>query len=179
MIDLLNRVKLFAERKPLRLVGARLLSERVGSLGGQSLAHFTTKRMGKPDQGGWFPRPLGAFGLILGFVLCLFPFPSSEANTLPERFRPLVDDSPFLTAAFRARMEQADRPQANLAFHGFATLGGETFFSILNRGDSRGYLLSEGQEQDEIKVVSFNQPENKLVVHFKGSEITLSLESVQ
>lgn len=100
----------------------------------------------------------------------------TPAANVPARFKPLVDNSPFITPAFRERMRAGrERGRARIIFHGYARLGEEWVFSLLNTRNGQHYLLPMNKEEDGIRVTGFNENEQRLQLIINGNATELGI----
>ncbi|MEA2067560.1 MAG: hypothetical protein U9P12_00010 [Verrucomicrobiota bacterium] len=118
--------------------------------------------------------------IILATGLCMmaFLFPASaKKKAKPRPYQSLVDNSPFLTPAFRARLGERDTVALN--FIGYTRIGEEWFFAVHNRKSGQALWLKMGVEQDGIKIEKFDEETQTihLVVGGIGFDLVLEKES--
>lgn len=111
---------------------------------------------------------------LLILPLCLM----SRGGVAEEAKRPypeLVENSPFLTPAFKDRMGRRKSVSLNLKFTGYTKVGEVWFFALTDVKAGKHYWLAENVPEDDIKVISF-KPKKQLVnvmVGEIGIELTL------
>jgi hypothetical protein len=92
----------------------------------------------------------------------------------PNPYQGLIDNSPFLTPAFKARLGQRDN--IAMTFIGYTQIGEVWFFAILDRKTGVARWLKMGEEQNGIKVEQFEEKEQKIHLTVGGIAFDLTLE---
>lgn len=110
--------------------------------------------------------------------LCLVVLVASGAfGEESERpYKSLVQNSPFLTPAFKARLGRRKSVSLNLKFTGYTKVGDVWFFALRDVKSGKHYWVEENVEQDGIKVVSFKRKQALINVTVGEIDIDLSLE---
>ena len=99
------------------------------------------------------------YRFIFTAVLCGLGFLSAPAEEAqPKAGKPyqgLVDNSPFLSPAFRARLGKHD--PTTLSFTGYTRIGGLWYFALIERKSGQTYWLEMEKESNGIQVESFDE----------------------
>jgi len=118
--------------------------------------------------------------IILAAGLCAMAFlppAMAKKKTEPNPYQPLIDNSPFLTPAFKARLGARDT--VSLDFIGYTLIGEEWFFAIHDRKTDRAHWLKMDVEKDGIKIEKFDEKTQTihLTVGGIGFDLALAKES--
>lgn len=119
-------------------------------------------------------RPLAAC-LAAACVAALAP--AHAADNKAEEANPyqaLIDNSPFLTPAFKARLGQRDI--VALSFVGYTLIGEEWYLAIVERKGGKTLWLKLNVEQEGIKVERFDEAARKIHLTVGGIGVDLELE---
>lgn len=95
---------------------------------------------------------------------------AAETNS----YQTLVDNSPFLTPAFKARLGRHDT--ISLTFIGYTRIGDKWFFALLDRKSGNAYWLKADEEVDGIKIERFDEKEQSIHLTIGGIGSDLMLE---
>lgn len=93
-----------------------------------------------------------------------------EANP----YQSLIDNSPFMTPAFKARLGQRDT--VAMSFVGYTRVGTEWFFALLSRKSGKALWLKLNEEEEGIKIEQFDEAARKLHITVGGIGFELMLE---
>lgn len=99
---------------------------------------------------------------------------SGQAEDEADRYRSLIDNSPFLTPAFKARIGQRDT--GALRFVGYTRIGGEWQFAVSDTKANVGYWLKQNEEQNGLKVERFDEKTETIHLTIAGIGVDLSLQ---
>lgn len=86
----------------------------------------------------------------------------------------LIDNSPFLTPAFKARLGRNDA--VALSFIGYTRIADAWFFAVLDRKSGNAYWLKIDEEVDGIKIERFDEKEQAIHLTIGGIAADLVLE---
>lgn len=116
---------------------------------------------------------------ITCLLLGIFSAGSLLSSESPlDRYRALLDDSPFLSMAFKARIAQVDTSAyQNLAFLGFADIDGEWQLCLYNKQRSTTHWVKVGEKVLGFRVASFNENNHTITLEKASVSVTVSLES--
>jgi hypothetical protein len=115
--------------------------------------------------------------LRIVLLLVILPVGVSLAQEEEKPYRSLVENSPFLTPAFKARLGRHKSVSLNLKFTGYTKLEGTWYFALLDVKSGKNYWMQEKVEQDGILVESFQRA--KEIVHLKVGDIAFELKLEQ
>jgi hypothetical protein len=110
--------------------------------------------------------------LLAGFVATVV---KGEETERP--YKDLVDNSPFLTPAFKERLGRRQSVSLKLKFTGYTKVGNVWFFALRDVKSGKHYWLAKDVEEDGIKVVAFKPAKELINVMVGEVEIDLSLET--
>jgi hypothetical protein len=120
-----------------------------------------------------------ARGLTIA-LLCASAIFHSLAGAQEEqlaRFTPLLNDSPFLTLAFKERLAQTERtPTRNLSFTGYAKIDGEWLLCIHNKETGDFNWIRVEDTVSDFLVKSFDVKKETITLVSNNREIPLVLE---
>ena len=88
-------------------------------------------------------------------------------------YQPLLDNSPFLTQAFREQLSRRDR--AGIQFLGYTRISGEWFFALYDGKANKSYWLTMDEEEDNIRIERFQRRVERLHVNVDGIGFELRL----
>lgn len=114
---------------------------------------------------------------LLTLVFCGFNFLAVSAeDAKPQEEKPyqaLVENSPFLTPAFRARLGKHD--PTSLSFTGYTRIGGVWHFALIDRKSGQTYWLEMDKETNGIQIESFDEAAQRihLAVGGIGTDLVL------
>ena len=109
---------------------------------------------------------------VLAFVLALAAGGVAEEET---PYQALIDNSPFITPAFRARLGKRDA--IAVGFIGYTRIGEDWFFALYDKKSGKALWLKMGDEQEGIKVEEF--AEKKEQIHLTVGGIGFDLKLVK
>lgn len=89
-------------------------------------------------------------------------------------YQSLLDNSPFLTQAFRNQLGRRDRTAVR--FLGYTRIEQEWFFALHDSKADKAYWLKLEQEEDSIRVERFNRKAERLHVNVDGISFELGLQ---
>ena len=89
-------------------------------------------------------------------------------------YKSLIDNSPFLTQAFRNQLGRRDR--AAIEFRGYTKVDDEWQFGILDTKSGKAYWLRLHEEEDHILVERFNRSAERLFIKVDGIAVELRLQ---
>jgi hypothetical protein len=123
----------------------------------------------------FFARGLSIALLLSGALF--HSLASAEEEDSLARFTHLLNDSPFLTLAFKERLAQTERtPTRNLSFTGYAKIDGEWLLCIHNKEIGDFNWVRVGETINDFLVKSFDVKKEKITLVFNNREILLALE---
>ncbi len=97
-----------------------------------------------------------------------------RAPSLPEKYQPLVTNSPFMSAEYRASlMNSMNAGRRELLFTGLSRPGGVWWFGLEERRQNRTYWMSEGESDNGIEIRQFDETARALTVSIDGREFIL------
>ena len=102
----------------------------------------------------------------------LLPVAWAPADDLAP-YQSLLENSPFLTQAFRDQLGRRDR--AAIYFLGYTRIGEEWHFALFDGKADKNYWLTENEEEDNIRVEQFNRRSERLHVNVDGISFELRL----
>jgi len=112
------------------------------------------------------------------FFLLFFYIPVQSADSGMEEYRPLLNDSPFLSLAFKERLAQADTEgHRNLAFLGYARLDGEWQFCLYDKRRSNTHWVGLNGSVQGFTVTSFNVRRRTITLEKNSVSVNVALES--
>ncbi|VGO14258.1 hypothetical protein PDESU_02817 [Pontiella desulfatans] len=88
----------------------------------------------------------------------------------------LVENSPFLTPAFKARLGKRDT--VSMMFAGYTKIGSEWHFALVEKKTGKSTWMKMNVEQDGIRIESFDEKTEQihLTVGGLGMDLTLVKE---
>lgn len=91
-------------------------------------------------------------------------------------YRSLVENSPFLTPAFRARLVKHDTTSLKLI--GYTRIGRVWYFALIDKKSGKTHWIKIGEDYEGIKIESFDESAQKirLTVADISYELTLVKE---
>jgi hypothetical protein len=101
-------------------------------------------------------------------VLCVGVVQAAE-NEQP--YKSLVDNSPFLTPAFKARLGKHDT--TSLKFIGYTQIGSVWHFALIDKKSGKTLWLKTDEEYEGIKIESFD--EDAQSIHLMVADIAYDL----
>jgi len=105
-------------------------------------------------------------------VAMVLPLSQGLANELAA-YQSLLDNSPFLTPAFKAQLARRDRTA--IIFLGYTRIGGTLHFALYDGKLAKSYWLTLNAEEDNIRIEKFNEKKERLHVTVDGISAELSL----
>lgn len=94
-----------------------------------------------------------------------------------EPYRPLLENSPFLTLEFKRQLGASrNRGGNNLQFMGYAWADGQWVFGLYNRRSRESNWVPLGESFNRVRLVSFDEEERTLTVNVGGTEVQLKLQ---
>ena len=108
-------------------------------------------------------------GMLLVVYVAMLPVQADEVAP----YKSLIDNSPFLTQAFRNQLGRRDR--AAIEFRGYTKVDDEWQFGILDTKSGKAYWLRLHEEEDHILVERFNQRAERLFIKVDGIAVELRL----
>ncbi len=97
-----------------------------------------------------------------------------RAVNVPERYQPLVTNSPFMSAEYRASLlNSMNAGRRELLFTGLSKPGGEWLFGLEERRQDRTYWMASGESDNGIEILQFDETERTLTVSIDGREFIL------
>ena len=108
---------------------------------------------------------------FLGIILLAAASLSADEQEKP--YRSLVENSPFLTPEFKARLGKHDT--TSLIFIGYTRIGETWFFALLDKKSGKSHWLKINAEQDGIKIESFDEQEQRIHLSVAGIAHDLKL----
>ena len=124
------------------------------------------------------PRPNPNLALAAA-ALCaaaLWP-PQADAakrKRKPNPYPSLVENSPFLTPAFKARLGRRDT--VSMSFIGYTQIEGQWLFAVLERKGGKARWLKMEEEKEGIKIERFDEATQTLYLAVDGIGVELKLE---
>lgn len=111
--------------------------------------------------------------LLVGMLVVTFVarLPAVAEEVAP--YKSLIDNSPFLTQAFRNQLGRRDR--AAIEFRGYTKVDDEWQFGILDTKSGKAYWLRLHEEEDHILVERFNRSAERLFIKVDGIAVELRL----
>lgn len=102
----------------------------------------------------------------------------SRRVDVPEEYRSLVDNSPFMSVEYRASLERSGGAgRREIQFTGLTRPGGVWLFGLEERRQNRTYWLSEGANENGIEILNFDETHKTLTVSLNGIEMVLRISS--
>ncbi len=108
-------------------------------------------------------------GMLLVVYVAMLPVQADEVAP----YKSLIDNSPFLTQAFRNQLGRRDR--AAIEFRGYTKVDDEWQFGILDTKSGKAYWLRLHEEEDHILVERFNRRAERLFIKVDGIAVELRL----
>ncbi len=122
----------------------------------------------------FFPRWLF---IALLWVSAIFHSLTGAEEEQLARFTPLLNDSPFLTLAFKERLSQTERtPARNLSFTGYAKIDGEWLLCIHDKETGDFNWIRVEDTVSDFLVKSFDVKKETITLVSNNREILLALE---
>jgi hypothetical protein len=123
-------------------------------------------------------RLLSVWRLGMLLVASVFVVAPMLANEDPmARFAPLLNDSPFLTIAFKERLaETVASPIRNLSFTGYAKIDGEWLLCIHNKQSGEFNWMRIEHAIDELLLKSFDPKKEVITLEYQNQQLKLALE---
>lgn len=90
-------------------------------------------------------------------------------------YKSLIDNSPFLTPAFKARLVKHDT--TSLKFIGYTKIGPVWHFALIDKKSGKTHWIKIGEEYDAIIIESFD--ETAQVIHLRVADIAHDLTLVK
>lgn len=98
-----------------------------------------------------------------------------QAEEKETPYKSLIDNSPFLTPAFRARLVKHDT--TSLKFIGYTKIGSVWHFALIDKKSGKTHWVKIGEEYDGIKIESFDEPAQS--IHLTVADIAHDLTLVK
>ena len=99
---------------------------------------------------------------------------NNPENNIPERYSPLLENSPFISDAFRARLNKVGKVNKNAyQFHGYARIDGIWTFSIFLKNGNKNLWLKSNETVENLTVTHFNEKKQTLTLKVGDQEIEL------
>ena len=89
-------------------------------------------------------------------------------------YQSLLENSPFLTPAFRTQLGRRDR--AAVRFLGYTRVDRTWYFGLYDAKAGKSYWLTVGEEEDHIRVDRFNARNERLHISVDGISFQLTLQ---
>lgn len=100
----------------------------------------------------------------------------SRAVDVPEQYRPLVENSPFMSPEYRASLENNGASgRREVQFTGLSRPNGGWLFGLEERRMNRTYWLAEGGNENGIEIRGFDETHKTLTVSIDGMEVILRI----
>jgi len=112
--------------------------------------------------------------LAAGCGAAFAPARAAEKAVAANPYQSLLDNSPFLTPAFKARLGQRDTVALSLV--GYTRIGGEWLFAILDRKTGKSRWLKLNEEKDGVKIERFDAATAAIHLTVGGIGFDLGLE---
>lgn len=109
--------------------------------------------------------------LCLLAAVCL-PVPHVPADELAP-YKPLLENSPFLTPTFKAQLARRDR--TSILFLGYTRIGDVWYFALFDGKPDKTYWLAMDVEEDNIRIDKFEEKTERLHVTVDGISFELSM----
>ncbi|MDF7799167.1 hypothetical protein P4C99_06805 [Pontiellaceae bacterium B1224] len=97
------------------------------------------------------------------------------ADEKEQPYKSLIDNSPFLTPAFRARLVKHD--STSLKFIGYTQIGTIWHFALIDKKSGKTLWVKIGEEYDGIKIESFDEVAKS--IHLTIADIAYDLTLVK
>jgi hypothetical protein len=110
--------------------------------------------------------PLGCAAVLLVAL--------AKADEEPNPYQSLIDNSPFITPAFKARLGQRDA--IAVGFIGYTRIGDQWHIALFDKKSGKALWLRLDEEQEGIKVERFDQAEQQIHLTVGGIGFDLKLE---
>ncbi len=111
--------------------------------------------------------------VCLGLLAATFlPVSRGGADDLAA-YQSLLDNSPFLTPAFKAQLARRDRTA--IIFLGYTRIGGTLYFALFDGKPDKTYWLTLNAEEDNIRIERFDEKTERLNITVDGISFELSL----
>lgn len=110
--------------------------------------------------------------LIMVTVLVL-ALPALAADKKDKNYQSLVDNSPFLTPAFKARLGKRDN--VSLLFMGYTRINGEWHFSVVEKKSGQSQWMKIDVEYNGLKIERFDEKAQSIHVTVGGLGVDLKL----
>lgn len=95
-----------------------------------------------------------------------------------EDYQPLLDNSPFLSVAFKARIA-AEATITDYSFNGYADIAGAWQLCLINKKDGLASWHAVGADVGGHKITDFNPDTQTITFEKEGISSTIILEQVQ
>jgi hypothetical protein len=112
--------------------------------------------------------------VLLAGILLSAPRPAPAEPDEPNPYQSLIDNSPFLTPAFKAKLGQRDGTA--LSFAGYTRIEDEWLFGLLDRKSGAGYWLKLNEERNGIRIERFEEEKEKIHLTVSGIGFDLKLD---
>lgn len=101
--------------------------------------------------------------------------PLQEATI--EDYRPLLDNSPFLSLAFKDRLAKSESAGINqFSFNGYTRIDDEWRLCLIRKSDNIAFWVRVGEPVDSFTVSDFDPKKQSLTLEKNGIEANLKLE---
>ncbi|MGZ0655280.1 hypothetical protein ACWPKO_13300 [Coraliomargarita sp. W4R53] len=98
------------------------------------------------------------------------------AETL-EDYKPLLQNSPFLTQAFKQRLAKSEALGVNnYSFNGYTKIGEEWLICLINKKDQLATWIKINDEIEGYKLTAFNTKEQKLTFEKNSTTASMTIE---
>lgn len=105
--------------------------------------------------------------ILLGLLLVAPSFGEEKAKPADDKtYQSLVDNSPFLSPAFKARLVKHDTTA--LSFIGYTKIAAEWHFALIDKKSGETYWLKLNTEQEGIKVERFDEKAQQVHISVGG-----------
>lgn len=98
---------------------------------------------------------------------------NKKALTEGKPYQGLIDNSPFLTPSFRARLTKHDSTTLN--FIGYTRIDDVWYFALMDRKSGQSYWLKKGEESNGIVIASFEESDQRIQLTVGGIAFELRL----
>ncbi|MDF7808158.1 hypothetical protein P4E94_11960 [Pontiellaceae bacterium B12219] len=107
-------------------------------------------------------------GFILIVLLCVG---FAVAGEKEQPYKSLIDNSPFLTPAFKARLGKHDT--SSLKFIGYTQIGTVWHFALIDKKSGKMHWAKIGEDYEGIKIESFDEKTRS--IHLTVADIPYDL----